>query len=64
MLYVIEGYRHTRLDFVHIATYAVEDLEFLDTPVHIDIHVVTLHEYDTIMTVLIVSVQQITPLPL
>ena len=40
--------------------YTVEDLEFLDTPVYIDTYVVTLHEYNTIMTVLIVSVQQIS----
>ena len=41
----------------------MENLEFLDTPVHIHIHVVTMHECKTIMmTVLIVSVQQITVL--
>ena len=43
--------------------YTAENLEFLDTPVHIHIHVVTMHEYKTIMVVLIVSVQQITALP-
>ena len=43
--------------------YTAENLEFLDTPVHIHIHVVTMHEYKTIMVVLIVNLQQITALP-
>ena len=55
MACVREGYGHTRLDFVHMY-HPVEDLKFLDTLVHIEVHVVTLHEYDTIITVLIVSV--------
>ena len=55
-----EGYGHIRLDFVLIISYTMEDLEFLDTPVYIDTYVVTLHEYNTIMTVLIVSVKQIS----
>ena len=35
--------------------------EFLDTPVYI--HMVTMHEYKTIMTVFIASVRQIMILP-
>ena len=58
MACVREGYGHTRLDFVHMY-HPVEDLKFLDTLVHIEVHVVTLHEYDTIITGLIVSVWQI-----
>ena len=45
-----------------LCTYTAENCEFLDTPVHIHIHVVTMHEYKTIMTVFIVSVRQITVL--
>ena len=48
------GSGHTRLDFLY--TYTVEDLEFLDTPVHIHLGVVTMHEYKIIMIVLIASV--------
>ena len=40
----------------HIAT--AEDLEFLDTPVHIHVHVVTMYKYKTIKMVLIESVRQ------
>ena len=36
--------------------YTEENLEFLDTPVHTHVHVVTMHEYNTIMTVHIASV--------
>ena len=43
--------------------YTVEDLEFLNTPVHIHIHVVTIHECKTVMMVPIVSVRQIKVLP-
>ena len=45
-------------------TYTVEDLEFLDIPVHVHMHVVTMHEYKTIMTVLFTSVRQIMVLPM
>ena len=34
-----------------LCTYTAENLEFLDTPVHIHVHMVTIHEYKTIMTV-------------
>ena len=52
-----------RLD--SLCTYTAENLEFLDTPVHIHVQVATMHEYKTIiMTVLIVSIQQITVLPM
>ena len=44
--------------------YTAENLEFLDTPVHIHIHVLTMHDYKIIMTVLIVSVGQIMVLPM
>ena len=44
--------------FLHIL-YTAENVEFLDTPVHIHVHVVTMHEYKTIMMLLIVGVQQI-----
>ena len=40
---------HTRLD--SLCKYTAENLEFLDTPVHIHVHVVTMHEYKIIMTV-------------
>ena len=43
-----------RLDSLY--TYITENLELLDTPVHIHIHVVTINEYKTIMMVLNVSV--------
>ena len=43
--------------FVYIYVATAEDLEFLDTLVHIHMHVLTMHEHKTIMTVLIVSVQ-------
>ena len=36
-----------RLD--SFCTYAVENVEFLDTPVHLHVHVVTMHEYKTII---------------
>ena len=49
------------LDFLFTNT--AEDLEFLDTPVYIHVHVVTMHEYKTIMMVLIESLQQITVFP-
>ena len=45
-----------RLDFLFTNT--AEDLEFLDTPVYIHVHVVTMHEYKTIMMVLIGSLQK------
>ena len=48
---------HTRLDFLFTDT--VEDHEFLDTPVHGHIHVVTMHKWKTIKRVLITLVQQI-----
>ena len=51
-----------RLD--SLCTYTAENLEFLDTPVHIHVHVVTMHEYKSILTVLIKSVQQVTVLPM
>ena len=57
-----KGSGHMRLDSFY--TYTVEDLEFLDTPVYTYVHVVTMHEYKTIITVLIASVQQITVLPM
>ena len=38
-------------------TYTAEDLEFLDTPVDMHMHVVTIHERKNSMTGLIVSVQ-------
>ena len=41
-----------------------ENLEFLDTPIHIHIHVLTMHDYKIIMTVLVVSVGQIMVLPM
>ena len=48
-----------------LCTYTEENLEFLDTPVHtLHVHVVTMHEYETIMTVLIAGIQQITVLPM
>ena len=34
-----------------LCLYIAEDLELLDTPVHIHVHVVTMHEYKTTMTV-------------
>ena len=40
-------------------THTAKNHEFLDTPVHIHVHVVTMHEYKTIMMVLIANVQQI-----
>ena len=57
---VPEEFGHMRLD--SLCTYSAEDLEFLDTPVHIRMHVVAMHEYKTTMMVLIVSVQQFTVL--
>ena len=57
-----KGFGHTRLD--SLCTYTAEDFEFLDTPVHIHVHVVTIHKYKTIMTVLIASVLQIMVLPM
>ena len=53
-----EGSGHAKL--ASFCTYAVEDLEFLDTPVCIHMCVVTTHEYKTIMMIFIVSVWQIT----
>ena len=52
-----KGSSHMRLD--SLCTYTAENFEFLDTPVHIHVHVVTMHEYKTIMMVLIVSVRQL-----
>ena len=51
---------HTRLDFLCTGhSYTAEGLEFLDTPLHIHVHVVTIHECKVIMMVLIVSVREI-----
>ena len=44
--------------------YTVEDLEFLDAPVHIHVHAVTMHKYKTIIMVLIANIRQITVLPM
>ena len=49
-----KGFGHARLDSLCI--YTVEHSEFLDIPIHIHVHVVTMHKYKTIMTVLIASV--------
>ena len=38
--------------------------EFLDTPVHVHVHMATMHEWKTIMMVFIMHVQQITALPM
>ena len=51
---------HRRLD--SLCKYTVENLEFLDTPTHID--VATIHKYKTIIMVLIASVQRIIVLPM
>ena len=48
-----KGPSHTGLDSLY--TNAAENLEFLDTLVHIHVYMVTMHEYKTTMTVLIVS---------
>ena len=40
-------------------SYTAEGLEFLDTPLHIHVHVVTIHECEIIMMVLIASVREI-----
>ena len=55
---------HTRLDSLCI--YTAENLEFfyIDTLVHIHVHVVIMHEYKTIVMVLIMSVTIITILPM
>ena len=50
-----------RLD--SLCTYTVENLEFLDTPVHIHVHMVTMHGYKVIMMVLIADVRQIAVIP-
>ena len=55
-----KGSGHTRLDSLCKCT--AEDLEFLDTPTHIN--VVTMHKYKTIIVILIASVQQMTVLPM
>ena len=60
--YARKGSSHTRLD--SLCTYTVENLEFLGTPVHIHVHMMTMHKYKTIMTELIASVQQIMVLPM
>ena len=39
-----------------LCTYTAKNLEFFDTLVHIHVHMVTMHEYKTIMMVLIVSI--------
>ena len=51
-----------RLD--SLCTKPAENFDFLDTPVHIHAHVLTMHKYKTILIVLIVRVQQITILPM
>ena len=49
----------------NLCAYIVENLEFLDTPIDtLHVHVVTMHEYKTIVTVFIASVQQIKVLPM
>ena len=40
------------------------DREFLDASVHVHMHVMIMHECKTIMTVLVVCVQQIMVLPM
>ena len=39
---------HMRLDSLCTYAYALENLEVIDTPVHILIHVVTMHEHKPI----------------
>ena len=51
-----------RLD--SLCTYAVENLELLDTPVLIHIHMVTMHGHRVIMMVLIADVRQIAVIPM
>ena len=52
-----------RLDSLCTYVYALENLEVIDTPVHIHVHVVTMHEHKPIMMVLIASVRQIMVYP-
>ena len=52
---------HTRLD--SLCTDTVEDRKFLDTPVHVQVNVVTMHECKTIIMALTACVQQIMVLP-
>ena len=51
-----------RLD--SLCRYTVDHLEILDTSVHIHVHVVTMQDYKTIVTVLIASARQIVVLPM
>ena len=60
----LEKAGHTRLYTDSLCTYTAENLELLDTPVHIHVHVMAMHEYEAIITVLIVSIRQITVLPM
>ena len=64
---IIKFYTASQNKFSRVVSsfgYTEENLEFLDTPVHTHVHVVTMHEYNTIMTVHIASVWQITVLPM
>ena len=51
-----------RLD--SLCTVTVEDHEVLDTPVHVHVHVVTMHKWKIIVMVLITHVRQIVVLPM
>ena len=42
-----KSFGYTRLD--SLCTYTLENLEFLDTPVHIHVHMATTHEYKTVL---------------
>ena len=53
---------HMRLD--SLCTVTVEDHEVLDTPVHVNVHVVTMHKWKIIMMVLITHVRQTVVLPM
>ena len=55
MPYARKGSSHTRLDSLCTAENLA--IEFFDTPVHIHIHMVTMHEYRTIMMVAIYSLR-------
>ena len=56
------GSGNTRID--SLCTCTAEDLEFLDTPVHMLMYVVTMHKCKAVMMVLTVSILQITVLPM
>ena len=57
-----KGSGNTRID--SLCTCTTEDLEFLDTPIHMLMYVVTMHKCKAIMMVLIVSILQITVFPM